>query len=223
MHRVIDSIDWLSGSDADFADDEELAEFSARLEDLGAVVIYPVGLVVWASYGAAGKQARSLIRAGRSLARAQNRVDRLTADVYLIAREIWAYREDTDRDNTLDAAVQTGDLSSSEVGVALVGDSEDSDWLPLLLREFDGAHAILRNAQSQVRLLGGDPSPAMRAMSPRQAMDIVRSMPHEPRALTVERGALADGIVESPLRDYRDDRLEALRSRYRARLRRTGG
>ncbi|WP_165906050.1 helix-turn-helix domain-containing protein [Agromyces badenianii] len=215
--RTIDVVDWLNSTDTSAEADPELAEFNEDLEDLDAIVVYPVGLSVHATYGKAGRRARALLNAARTLERTSVRYDRARRNLRLFEREAWDFRAHRDEDDQAEEAMSTGTISKSKIGQALIEATpeEDRDIVARLMRDSDAAHANYQDALAQFRLLGGDPSRSRYAMSPHQVMDIVHSMPHERRSLTEQRGSLAEGVVESPLRRYRDDELDEIRQRAR--------
>ncbi|MDT3331376.1 helix-turn-helix transcriptional regulator [Microbacterium sp. KSW-18] len=214
--RVIESVDWLSGSDADYGDDDELAEFMRELEALDAVVLYPIGATVFATYGKAGRKARALIRGGRLLARLQDRADRLARDIRIFGK--LSPDADTEEFNEL---LNQGALMGSPPADAFL-DGLDEDDRPIasrLMRAHQAAESNLRDAQASFRLLGGDPRPSgvfMGAVSPRWVMNVVQGGPHESLAELEARGHIAEGVVSSPLRVYWEDQVERIRSEWGA-------
>ena len=210
--RVIDLVDWLSASDDE--SDPQLAEFFGKLEEMDGVVLYPVGLTITATYGKAGRHARALVNAGRTLKQAMDRYAKTHRDVLIVARQVWAYG--VAESDQLEDAMQAGILSGSSIGESLIEALPASDEVMAraLMREVDAAARNLRDARTQLTLLGGRAEGMALGLGPREIMTMVQSMPHEPIATTTKRGKLSDAIVESPFREYADDRLKHLRARF---------
>jgi len=214
--RNIDLIDWLNATETTVEADPELAHFEQRLEELDGVVVYPLGMTIQATYGRAGRKARAILTASRGAERALVRYEKARRDLLLFVRNLWNFQEERDKSDQVDAAMTAGRISGTAIGSALLGEvtEEERSAVDQVMRDFDAAAANLRDSQSQVRMAGGDPEVAPFAMSLRGVMGIVQNMPHEPIAVTVKRGRLADGVVDSPLRSYRTDEYESLRARF---------
>jgi transcriptional regulator with XRE-family HTH domain len=213
--RNIDMVDWLNAIDTAAEADPDLAEFNEQLESVDKVILYPAGMTVEATYGVAGKRARSLLNAARSLERADVRHEIARRRLSLLAREVWSSKEA--QSDQFEDAMASGSVASSMIASELLStlDDQDRELAMILMRELDAATQNLRDARAQFKLLGGDPMPTYNALSPHQVMNIVRSMPHERLADTEARGKLADGVLENPLRLYRYEEVERLRASRR--------
>jgi hypothetical protein len=124
-------------------------------------------------------------------------------------------RSEREKSDQMDAAMTAGKVIGTAIGSELLVDVKemDRDADAKLMREFDAAASNLRDAQTQVRMAGGNPETTAFAMSRNGLMGIVQSMPHESIAVTARRGGLSDDVVESPLRLHRYDEYESLRAR----------
>lgn len=213
--RNIDLVDWLNATETTIEADPELADFEQRLEALDAVVVYPIGLTVQATFGPAGRKARSILTAARGAERALIRYEKARRDLLLFVRDTWAVRSERDKSDQMDAAMTAGKVIGTAIGAELLVEvsETDQDAVAKLMRDFDAAASNLRDAQTQVRMAGGNPDTTAFAMSRAGLMGIVQSMPHEPIAVTARRGGLSDDVVESPLRLHRYDEYENLRAR----------
>ncbi|MFF1574122.1 helix-turn-helix domain-containing protein [Leifsonia sp. NPDC058292] len=211
--RVIDLVEWIVASDIAAEVDPQVAEFNKKLEEMDGVVVYPVGLTVLATYGKAGRHARSLLNGARALERAVARFEVTRKRLLLFVRDAWSYRYDREQSDRADNSLDSGDFSSSTIGSELLSslDASDREAVQRLMREHDASVRNLRDAQAQFRLLGGDPEFDSFGMSARAVMGIVESMPHERVGTTRQRGHMAEGIVESPLRKFRFDEYNELR------------
>ena len=219
--KIINAIDWLSASDAE-ASDPAVAEFERDLEEVDAVVLYPFGHIITATYGPGGRNARALISAARSAERAADRFEGARRDVFLFVRLVWNHGEPEDAQ--FQAALEAGVASTSEVGKELVrlSDPDDAKAVEALLRECDAAARNLRDAMAQLSNLGADITRPSFGGSVRDVMNVVQSSPHETYAKMHEDATRLGGPIEpeeypfsSPLHKGRGDRLEALRARFR--------
>ena len=209
--RVVDAIDQLNRAESEAEDNEELLAFQAEVNDLDAVVVYPIGLSVYSTYSKAGQTAVALIEAGRALAKASSREESARHDFFVVLREAINPKEELPEDQDI---LDSGYLADSDLvrRASARLSSSDKQLLDKQARKLDRASNELKRAKDNLRALGGDPSSDYRGASLWRAMSLVQSMPHEALQETKARGELLDGAPKSPLRVRREERLAQLRA-----------